>query len=316
MRKLIIDSDTASDDSVAIMLGLLSKNVEVLGITTVCGNIPLSMATQNALMTKEICSSLVKVYPGMEKPMFKERVETACVHGADGMGEKDLIHPKTIAEEKHGVDFILDAVRSNPNEIELVVLGPATNIALAILREPETMKKVKRIWSMGTSGFGHGNATPVAEFNVYIDAESYKIMLESEIPITIIGFDLCLGDSALNKEDLTILENSGKAGKFITDCTSKLLEYNLNRVGGHHVVDLPDAVAIGVALWDDIVISSAQCNCYCCTTEAATYGQVIFADTSIAYEAVGMDYSRVHATVIKEIDAKLFKKKLIDTVCV
>ncbi len=232
MRRFIIDSDTASDDAVAIMLGLLNDDIQVLGITTLCGNISLEKATQNALMTKEICGSTAEVYSGVAKPLFRERAQTACVHGSDGMGDMDLIHPTTSAAEKHAVDFILDTVKNNPHEIEIAALGPASNIALAILKEPETMKKVKKIWSMGTSGFGHGNATPVAEFNVYIDAESYKIMLDSKIPITIIGFDLCLGDSALNKTELDYLSKTSKIGKYAVDCTAKLLEYNLSKPNG------------------------------------------------------------------------------------
>ncbi len=311
MRKFIIDTDTASDDAVAVMIGLLSEDVQVVGITTLCGNISLDMATQNVLMTREICGDSTEVYPGVSKPIFREKVETVSVHGKDGMGDKDLIHPTTSANSKHAVDFILETVRAYPDEVEIVALGPASNIALAILRDPQTMRRVKKIWSMGTSGFGAGNATPVAEFNVYIDAESYKIMLDSGIPITIIGFDLCLGESALGKEELSMLSSANNVGKFVVDCTSELLKYNLSKPNGKHVVDLPDAVAMGVALWDEIVLETAKCNCYCCTTEAATYGQVIFADSNITYEAVGMDYDKINAEVVRKIDAKLFKEKLV-----
>ncbi len=314
MRKFIIDTDTGSDDAVAIMLGLLSDEVEVVGMTTVCGNVSLQLATQNALMTKEICSSSANVYKGVSKPLFKERAETESVHGKDGMGDMDLIHPKTKASEIHAVDFILDTVKNNPNEIEIIAIGPVSNIALAILKDAQTMRKVKRIYSMGTAGFGHGNATAVAEFNVFIDAESYKIMLDSKIPITIIGFDLCLGDSALNKEELETLKNSGEIGKFVSNCTSQLLQYNLKR-NNKYQVDLPDAVAIAVALWDDIVLQKAECNCYCCITEKATYGQVIIADSNIKYEAADTDYDNINATVIKEIDTKLFKEKMLALLC-
>ncbi len=309
MRKFIIDTDTASDDAVAIMLGLLSEQVCVLGITTVCGNIPLETATDNALMTAEVCRSEVAVYKGAAKPLIKQRADTACVHGKDGMGEMDLIHPKNKASDLYAVDYILQTVKDNPGEIEIVALGPVTNIALAILKDPDCMKKVKHIWSMGTSGFGPGNATPVAEFNVFIDAESYKIMLESGIPITIIGFDLCLGEAAVSEQELNSLSVAGTLGKFACDCTSKLKQYNFERSGVYQI-DLPDAVAMAVALWEDIVLDKRSCNCYCCTLEKQAYGQVIVADSSVAYEAHGMGYESVNATVIKTIDAKLFKDKM------
>ncbi len=314
MRKFIIDSDTASDDAVATIIGLLSDEIDVLGITTLCGNIPLETATANALATKELCGSDIGVYPGATKPLSKERVETACVHGSDGMGDVGLIHPTTSASEQHAVDFLLETIKNNPDEVEIIALGPATNVAVAILRDPEMMKKVKKIWSMGTGGFGHGNATPVAEFNVYIDAESYKIMLDSGIPITIIGFDLCLGDSALNKADLEKLSDGGEIGKFVVGCTTALLNYNLSKHGKHQV-DLPDAVAIGVAIWEDIILEQTECNCYCCIGEPATYGQVIIADSSTSYEAQNMDYSKINATVIKKINPALFKEKMISLLC-
>ncbi len=312
MRKFIIDTDTGSDDAVAMMIGLLSDGIEVLGVTTVCGNVPLELATQNALMTKEICGSNVEVYKGASKPIFRERQETTSVHGKDGMGDMDLIHPKTKANDMHAVDYIIETVKNNDN-VEIVALGPVTNIALAIMKDSETMKRVKHIWSMGTGGFGPGNATPVAEFNVFIDAESYKAMLDSGIPITIIGFDLCLGESALNKAELEKLAAGGAVGKFAVDCTTELLKFNL-KVSGKHQIDLPDAVAFGVALWDDIVLDKSLCNCYCCTTEEAAYGQVIIADSKRHYESGDDRYNNLNATVIKAIDSKLFKEKLIETI--
>lgn len=182
LRKLIIDTDTGSDDAVALMMALLSDNIEVIGITTVCGNVPLDLATKNALMTSEICNSQVPIFAGADKPLFRNLVTAVNVHGNDGMGDCDLIHPTTKPANGHAVDFILETVKSNPDQIEIVALGPVTNIALAILKEPETMKKVKHIWSMSTGGFGPGNTTPVAEFNVFVDAESFSALLNSEIP--------------------------------------------------------------------------------------------------------------------------------------
>ena len=110
MRKLIIDTDTGSDDAVALMLALLEESVEVLGITTVCGNVPQMLATKNALMTVELCSKEVPVYPGADRPLFRDLVTAVRVHGDDGMGDCDLIHPTRAAEKTHAVNYILDTV--------------------------------------------------------------------------------------------------------------------------------------------------------------------------------------------------------------
>ena len=146
MRKFIVDTDTASDDAAALILAALSTNIEILGVTTLTGNVDIEQSAKNAIATLEACGVSVPVYKGALRPLFREREETISIHGADGMGDCNLIHPKACAQEMGAVDFILSAVAAHPNEVELVVLGPATNIALAILQDRETMSKVKHMW--------------------------------------------------------------------------------------------------------------------------------------------------------------------------
>lgn len=313
MRKIIIDTDTGSDDAVALIMALKSKNIKVEAITTVCGNVPLDLATKNALMTIEITKGQIPpLYIGAAKPLVRDLVTAVNVHGKDGMGDCNLINPTIKAEKKHAVDAILEIVENNPEEIEIVTIGPVTNIALAILKAPDIMKKVKHIYSMGTSGFGHGNTTPVAEFNVYVDAEAYSIMMKSKIPLTIIGFDVCLGDAALNKNDMELLLSSGKReAEFSVKCNNSLLEYNIQK-SGRHFVDLPDAVAMGVVLWKDIVLEGNLCYCYTCTMEKEAYGQVIINDGSTLSISEGFAGNTPNATVCKTIDNKLFKERLLD----
>ena len=209
--------------------------------------------------------------------------------------------------------MICRLVEQYPGEIEILAIGPATNLALAIMKDPELMRKTKHIFSMGTGGFGPGNATPVAEFNVYVDAEAYDIMLRSGIPVTIAGFDLCIGKAALNKGDIELLQAKGTAaGKFAIDCNKTLLDYNIRR-SGEHIIDLPDPVAAAIALWGDVVLDAWDCYCYTCTKEDPAYGQVIPFNpkachtTETAYESVPCN-----ACVVREIDYTLFKKRLIE----
>lgn len=309
MRKLIIDTDTGSDDAVALMLALLEESVEVLGITTVCGNVPQILATKNALMTVELCSKEVPVYPGADRPLFRDLVTAVRVHGDDGMGDCDLIHPTRAAEKRHAVNYILDTVRQYPGEIEIVTLGPLTNVALAILQDREAMKGVKHIYTMGTSGFGPGNTTPVASFNVYVDADSFRVLLGAGIPLTIIGFDQCIGESALHKEDLEKLASLNRLGKFAADCNRTLLQYNLQRTG-EYMVDLPDAVAMAVALWDDIALERVSVHAYCCTADEVTYGQVIFYDR-YDFLSVQHEVPPDNAEVVRKVDEALYKRRLL-----
>lgn len=308
MRKFIIDTDTGSDDAYALMMALESESIEVLGLTTVSGNVPLGKATDNALMTVEVCKKNTPVCSGASKPLFRPAFTAEGVHGSDGMGDMNLVHPARKPEERHAVDYILETLKAYPeNEIELVMLGPATTIALAILKDAETMRRLRRIYSMGTSGFGPGNVTPVAEFNVYVDAESYDVLLNSGIPLTIIGFDLCLGDAALNSEEIDRLLTMGEKQRFFGSCVQRLKTFNMEK-GAGCVADLPDAVAMGVALWDDMATGSTPAYCYCCTREEPAYGQVI-----IHRQDGGLYQDKTkNAEVITGIDAALFKKRLME----
>lgn len=313
MRRIIIDTDCGSDDAVALIMALKSNDVYIEAITTVCGNVPLELATNNALMTIEVSNAQKPpLFVGAAKPLMRDLVTAVNVHGKDGMGDLNLIHPLITPEKEHAVDAILRIVECYPDEIEMVAIGPVTNIALAIMKDPKTMKKVKHIYSMGTAGFGRGNTTPVAEFNVYVDAEAYDIMLRSNIPMTIIGFDLCIGNAALNKNDMEMLLASGKEeAVFAVKCNRSLLEYNLKR-SGEHIVDLPDAVAMGVVLWPEIVNDSAECYCKACIIDPSTYGQVIVDDGSVLAVSEGFVNNVPNATVCKSIDNGLFKSNMFD----
>ena len=296
MRKLIIDTDCGSDDAVALIMALKSKEVSVEAITTVGGNVPMELATQNALMTMEITGAqMPPLYAGAE----------------DGMGDLGLIHPAGAAEAEHAADAILRIVKTYPDEIEIVTIGPVTNVALAIMKDPAAMKRVKHIYSMGTTGFGPGNCTPVSEFNIYVDAEAFHRMITAGIPVTIVGFDLCLGDAVLTKEDMEALMNSGKEeAVFSVKCNRLLAEYNL-AAHNQYFVDLPDAVAMAVALWDDIAIEKKPCYAYVCRKEEAAYGQVIFNDGSKLAIQEGFGEHAPNVEVCTKLNNALYKRRLL-----
>lgn len=310
MRKMIIDTDTGSDDAVALALGLLANHVEILGITTVSGNCDLEQATLNALMTVEKCGKDTPVYKGCSLPLLREKkIDAVAVHGDDGMGDLDLIHPTQVAQDKHGVDFIIEMVKEYPNEVEIAIIGPATNIALAIMKEPLIMKQVKHYYIMGTGGFALGNASTMAEFNVYADAESYVPLLRSDVSKTIIGFDVCIANTFVS-EEIEILRHKNDLGKFLMDANETLLNYNIKRTG-EAIIDLPDAVALAVALWpEDIVLNSKEVYASVAYKEPETYGLVMMHDRTDAL-AVIHDYPKNNATVIKEINGNLFKEKVM-----
>ena len=172
MKRFLIDTDTASDDAVALIMALREESIKVEAITVVSGNVPVDLGLKNALISIEVADTYVPpVYKGADRPIIREAFTSEFVHGEDGMGNMNLPEPKLKAESKHAVDAIIDLVMSNPNEIEIVALGPLTNIALAYLKEPRIVQNIKNLVIMGSEGLGPGNVTPAAEFNFYVDAE-------------------------------------------------------------------------------------------------------------------------------------------------
>lgn len=236
MRHFLIDTDTAGDDAIALMMLLQEPQVRVEAVTTVAGNVPMEQATKNALATIEVTGSYQPpVYRGAARPLMRDLAQMIGVHGKDGMGDCDLIAPTLSPAPGHAVDAICELAKRYPDELEILMIGPATNVALALMKEPEAMRRVKHIYSMGTGGFALGMETAVAEFNVYIDAEAYAAVLDSGIPITIAGFDICMGETALNEEEAVLLARRGTpAGKFAAACNAKLLEFARRAAGRGH----------------------------------------------------------------------------------
>ena len=317
MRKVIIDTDVCSDDAAAILLALRTKDVEVLAVMTVNGGVLLDQATKNALMTIEVAGSDTPVYTGAETPLFREPFITVAAHGADGMGGCGLIHPVTKpVEGVHACDALLDLVRRYPGEIDLIELAPATNVGLAVLKDRKTMEKLHSIVIMGTSGLGPGNVNPVAEANAYTDAEAFELMLGLPVPKTVLGFDLCMGDSAFSKEEFEAMTVAGSdAAAYIEKANSALIEHN-KRIRGQEACDLCDAIAMGCYLWPEIILAADDCPARVCKGEY-DYGQVLFYTPEVrrTMESHGIrfDFSKDVCRLIRRIDTARFKVHFKET---
>ena len=308
-RKVIIDTDTGADDASALILAAKSPELDILGITVLVGNVDLEQGTQNALAALEIAGCDAPVYKGASERYSGEEIHAFSVFGTDGMGDKDLIHPQGEAQEGNAVDFILNTIRENPGEIEIIALGPATNIALAMDKEPETMKQVKMIWSMGTAGLGPGNASPVAEFNVYADAPAYRRMLDFGVPVTIIGLDMCDGEAQWTDEQFVTLSASGEIGRFVTESFSGIREFYAQN-GSEGLVMNCDSLAMLCAIDPDFVSRTIQCHGSCLTEQSEAYAQVIFYKEGFTYDVASNDYD-YNVTLVNGVDkASYFRKYL------
>ena len=311
-RKVIIDTDTGADDASALIFAAKCPKIDILGVTVLAGNVDLEKATWNAEMAMELAGCETPVYKGSAENIRGERIEAFSVFGTDGMGDAGLIKPAANAPREDAIGFMLETIRQNPGEIEIIALGPATNIARAIQRDPETMKQVKMIWSMGTAGLGPGNASPVAEFNVYEDPEAYKIMLDSGIPITIVGLDMCGGAAQWTDAQFEELAKSGTIGQFVTASFGKLREFYAANGSGGLVMNC-DALSMFCALYPDFVRDTAQYHCSCITAPGETRGEVLFYRQGFTYDAVQNDFV-YNVTLVTDVDKENYFNRYLNAV--
>ena len=191
MRKIIIDTDPGQDDAVAILLALASPEFDILGLTVVAGNVPLALTQKNA---RKICElggkPETRVFAGSIRPLVRALVTAEEVHGQTGLNGPVLPEPKMQLQDQHAVDFIIETLmREASGSVTLCLLGPLTNIALAMIREPGIIPRIREIVLMGGGFFEGGNVTPTAEFNIYVDPHAADIVLKSGVPIVMLPLD-------------------------------------------------------------------------------------------------------------------------------
>ena len=220
-QKIIIDTDPGQDDAVAILLALASPELEVLGIVAVAGNVPLSLTELN---TRKICELAgrpdIPVYAGASRPLVRPLVTAENVHGKTGLDGPALPDPVMPLQTQHGVDFIIETLMAE-EDVVLCTLGPLTNIAMALVKQPEIATRISRLVMMGGGFFEGGNVTPAAEFNIYVDPHAAKAVFASGIPIVMHPLDV-------THQALTTtarLQRLRAAGGRVCTATAELLEF-------------------------------------------------------------------------------------------
>jgi len=255
--QFLIDTDTASDDAVALIMALRSPTIRVLAITTVAGNVAVQQSTRNALYTAELCSADVPVFIGAEKPLSRVHQSAHWFHGRDGLGDHGYPAPRRAPEKQHAAEAMIATIESNPGLV-LVTLGPLTNVALALQRNPAIAGKVGRCVIMGGAPCCEGNVTPAAEYNIWCDPEAARIVLRSGLPVELVGWHLCRGEAALNPDDVKYVLSIGTPqARFAIECNSRAQEAYFEQTG-EHGISLPDPVAMSVALDPTIVTQQSE----------------------------------------------------------
>jgi len=246
-RAFLIDTDTASDDAVALIMALRAPDVRVVAITTVAGNVDVEQSTRNALYTVELCGVDVPVHAGAEKPLLREYQNATWFHGRDGLGDHNYPPPHKSAGKLHAADAIIEAIDANPGLV-IVTLAPLTNLALALAKKPEIAARVGRCVVMGGAPCCEGNVTPAAEYNVWVDPEAARAVMLSGLPIELIGWQLSRGDAVVNERDIArIIGLNSPLARFAIECNS-LARQAYKVQTGEDGISLPDPVAMCLAL--------------------------------------------------------------------
>ncbi len=247
MRPFLIDTDTASDDAVALLLALRHPEVDVRAITVVAGNVPVDQGVQNALYTVELSGADVPVYRGAPAPRERELHTGQAVHGEDGMGDIGLELSGRAEAGGDAAQVLVDEIARRPGEVTLVTLGPLTNVAAALEREPSIAQDLAALVVMGGTSDHRGNITAVAEYNVWADPEAAAIVFASGAPLTMVGWDISRRYAVITPGDADGLRALGPLGSFSVDIQRTLIEFCRTQtlLDGF---DLPDPIAMAIAI--------------------------------------------------------------------
>lgn len=252
-KKVILDVDTGVDDALGILLAIRSGEMDILGITTVNGNVSLEQATVNTCKILQLAEAEhIPVVKGAERPLLRSTYFEHRVHGKDGLGGalKDMpVHKQ--AEDGHAIDFIIDQVRQQPGEVTLVMTAPLTNLALAVMKYPELVQQVKEVVVMGGVVQGFGNVTPMAEYNMYVDPEAAKLVFKAGFAtLTLVGLDVTR-KALLTEEHIASLGDTPVA-RYVRESTADYMQRYFER-NGIRACAMHDPLAVGVALNGNLV---------------------------------------------------------------
>lgn len=191
-RTLILDTDPGQDDAIALFLALASPELQLDAVTTVAGNVPQPLVTNNALALLELCGrSDIPVYRGCERPLLRELYTAEYVHGPTGIDGADLPPSSIEPQALHGVDAIIErCLGADDESVTICPVGPLTNIAVALIKEPSIVPKIREIVWMGGAFDEDGNTTNLSEFNAYVDPHAAHVVFTAGVPLTIFPLDV------------------------------------------------------------------------------------------------------------------------------
>lgn len=314
--RLIIDTDTAGDDAISILLALKHPDVTLEALTVCNGNVAFEQMVENALVTLEMAGKggEVPVYRGCKRPLARKPIDAAYVFGDDGMSGARFPQARQRPEKKHAVDAIIDLVMKNPGEITILAQAPLTNIATAYQREPKIARAVKHLWIMGGTDNAIGNTTPAAEFNFFVDPEAAKIVMNGGFKLTLSTWTLAMSSGILRPRDFSAIEGMNtKLSRFFLKVNEATLAFMRDHHGAAHSAH-PDSLTCAMMLDERLILEAEDCAVDVemkgeLTRGYSSVSSKVLPDHDIANPAKPL--RKANARVIKRADTAKFGKMLI-----
>jgi purine nucleosidase len=303
VRRMIIDTDTAADDSFALLVGLLHPNAQLEAVTIVAGNVAFQQQIENALLTIEAAGRAgeVPVHLGARVPMMRPWYESRA-HG-DGKGNHDFPQPTQVPSEEGAAEALVRIVNENPGEIDILAIGPLTNIATAVLLDRDFVSKVRQLWIMGGCDNSVGNVTAAAEYNFFVDPEAADIVMRAGFDVTISTWTLALAQATWNRTQLAHINSiDSELARFFTILDTPNLEYNESEgiMGSTH----PDSVTAMMMVEPELILETSRKFVAIETVSELTRGYSMFDDRA--------HRNAPNATVIDRIDEDGFFRSYVE----
>lgn len=303
MIPIVIDTDTAQDDCVALLVGLLDANADLKAITMVAGNVGFERQVANAFLTLSVAGRLgdIPVHLGCRRPLTREWVSAENVHG-DGVGGLTMDDADLQPSGQHGVDALIELAAKFAGELTIVCIGPLTNIAMAAIKDPGFVHNVKALYIMGGSNNARGNITAAAEYNFYVDPEAAKTVFEAGFEIVVVPWaPLTLNDAVFTRDQIAEIGSLGTPlADFFVRIVSTTLDFDesVGIPGSTH----PDSLTAAVLLHPELVLRSSRMAVAIETSSELTRGYA-----AMSWGVHGLE---ANATVIEQIDGPAFYKLL------
>lgn len=306
-ERVIVDTDTATDDTLGILLAVLSDRVDVEAVTIAAGNVVFDRQVENAKYTLELADAAdsVPVYEGARSPLLKDHDHATDVHGEGGLGPDLLAETDVPSAEGFAPEYIVDAAREHPGEITLVCLAPLTNVALALQREPELGDLLADVVVMGGNVQTAGNVTPAAEFNFWADPDAAKVVL-GELDVTLVDWGLTLRDGTLDGVAEERIADATETSRFAAFYETVFRPEAANDAHWEGTAQ-PDALATAVAVFPELIEERETAVVDVDEREGITRGSTVV-------DAHGVTDREPRTDVIESVDADGFQQLLVDTV--